>query len=219
VTPLRGATSERSDPLKRRKRGELRDSLLRSRAAELFLERGYDGVSLDDLVRDVGGSKSAVYSLYGGKEGLFIAVMEGLIGAVALPVRQLGLQGLSLKAGLRKFGETLLVALLHERHLATQRLVIAEARRHPALAESWYREGPAVAHGVLQDFLAQQVELGRIKAGLDHQRVAILFHDMIVFDLLNRALTGLGGNAHPHEIAATLDNAIKLTTLGLATRK
>jgi AcrR family transcriptional regulator len=219
VIAQRGVAARREVPPRRRKRGETRDALLRARASELFLERGYDGVSIDDLVRDVGGSKSSVYSLYGGKEGLFVAVMEEVIAALALPVREIELYGVSLKAGLQKFGETLLTALLDERHLCAQRLVIAEARRHPALAESWYRNGPGMVHGVLREFLAAQTQLGRLKPGLELTRVAILFHDMIVFDLLNRALAGLSGHSRQDEIVTTVADAIRLITPGILPRK
>ena len=40
---------------------------------------GYDGVSVDDIVREVGGSKTNVYSFYGGKDGLFLAVMDEIL--------------------------------------------------------------------------------------------------------------------------------------------
>src|ERR1700722_10190325 len=109
---------------RRTRRGEERDTQLRAHASEMFLERGYDGVSVDDIVREVGGSKTNVYSFYGGKDGLFLAVMDAILQDVALPLKRLTLGGLSLEAGLQKFARTLLAVLLEERHLAFQRLVI-----------------------------------------------------------------------------------------------
>ena len=46
---------------------------------EPFLERGYDGVSVDDVMREVGGSKTNVYSFYGGKDRPFFAVRDAIL--------------------------------------------------------------------------------------------------------------------------------------------
>jgi len=44
-----------------------RNSKLRTVAADLFLKRGYDGVTIDKVFELAGGSKSTVYSEFGGK--------------------------------------------------------------------------------------------------------------------------------------------------------
>jgi hypothetical protein len=62
----------------KRTRGEARNGKLRSVAADLFLKRDYDGVTIDRVVRLAGGSKSTVYSEFGGKCGLFISSIETL---------------------------------------------------------------------------------------------------------------------------------------------
>jgi AcrR family transcriptional regulator len=208
-------TAERDSP-RRTRRGEARDMQLRTCASELFLARGYDCVSVDDIVREVGGSKTNVYSFYGGKDGLFLAVMEELIKTMVLPLKQLKLAGLPFEAGLRKFAKSLLTVLLQEPHLAFQRLVIAEALRHPQLALTWYRNGPALTQSVLAGFLTEQQSLGRVRQDVDPGRAAILFHDMIAFDLLSRAMMAIDGGPNPREIATTIRLAVKLMTTGLA---
>lgn len=45
-------------------------------ANELFLEHGYDAVSLDDIVNHAGGSKASIYKYFGNKEGLFTAICD-----------------------------------------------------------------------------------------------------------------------------------------------
>ena len=40
--------------------------------------QGDDGVSVDDIVREVRGSMTSVYSFYGGRDGLFLAVMDAI---------------------------------------------------------------------------------------------------------------------------------------------
>jgi AcrR family transcriptional regulator len=207
-------TDERDAP-RRTRRGEVRDAQLRARASELFLERGYDGVSVDDIVREVGGSKTNVYSFYGGKDGLFLGVMDAILQDVTLPLKRLRLGGLSFEAGLRKFAKVLLTVLLDERHLAFQRLVITEALRHPQIGLTWYRNGPTLTRSVLECFLAEHQALGNVRQDVDLPHAAMLFHDMIVGDLLNRAMMAIDGGPKPREIEMTIRQAVKMATRGL----
>jgi len=42
----------------------------------LFLRKGYDNVSIDEIIGVVGGSKATIYTWFGGKEGLFEEVVR-----------------------------------------------------------------------------------------------------------------------------------------------
>jgi AcrR family transcriptional regulator len=211
-----GDTAQTDLPeLRRTKRGVERDALLRARAADLFLARGFDGVTVDDIVREVGGSKGSVYTFYGGKDGLFVAAMEDTILDLAQPLEQLRLGALSLEQGLAEFAATLLGILLGERHLAFQRLVVAEASRHPQIGQSWYRHGPAATRSILAGFLADQQALGQVRRDADPARLATLFHDMIVFDLLSRAMMGIEGGPGPEAVEAAIRDAVRLAMQGM----
>lgn len=58
------------------RRGHERRLALLLSANTLFLERGYDAVSLDDIVNHAGGSKTSIYKYFGNKDGLFIAICD-----------------------------------------------------------------------------------------------------------------------------------------------
>ena len=58
------------------RRGQERRLALLLSATTLFLERGYDAVSLDDVVHHAGGSKTSIYKYFGNKEGLFTAICD-----------------------------------------------------------------------------------------------------------------------------------------------
>ncbi|EJD6088430.1 TetR/AcrR family transcriptional regulator [Acinetobacter baumannii] len=57
---------------------ERRLALLLS-ATELFLEKGYDAVSLDDIVNHAGGSKTSIYKYFGNKDGLAYLLQSAII--------------------------------------------------------------------------------------------------------------------------------------------
>lgn len=58
------------------RRGMERRLALLLSANTLFLEHGYDAVSLDDIVQHAGGSKASIYKYFGNKDGLFTAICD-----------------------------------------------------------------------------------------------------------------------------------------------
>src|SRR6202043_675833 len=59
-----------------RPRGEIRRAQILDAAIEVFLENGYGGATIDLVVERAGASKATVYSFFGGKDGLFAAIVE-----------------------------------------------------------------------------------------------------------------------------------------------
>src|ERR1700730_2750667 len=59
-----------------RPRGEVRRSQILDAAAQVFLENGYAGATIDLVIERAGASKATVYSFFGGKDGLFAAIVE-----------------------------------------------------------------------------------------------------------------------------------------------
>ena len=47
-------------------------------AAAAFLETGYEGTSIDDLVRRTGIHRGSLYQAFGSKRGLFVAALQQL---------------------------------------------------------------------------------------------------------------------------------------------
>lgn len=69
MTKHEGSNSR--DPRRERRRDAMLDA-----ARALFLEHGYDAVSLSDVVAHSGGSLSTLYGLFGNKRGLLKAMMQ-----------------------------------------------------------------------------------------------------------------------------------------------
>lgn len=63
------------------KHPDVRRAEILDRATELFLRRGYDNVSLNDLIADAGASKGAFYHWFPSKEALITALAERSAGA------------------------------------------------------------------------------------------------------------------------------------------
>src|ERR1700723_4519315 len=108
-------------------RAEARNGKLRSVAADLFLKRGYDGVTIDKVVELAGGSKSTVYSEFGGKCGLFISSIESLCREANEPLAKIDYTGLSLEESLKKLSFHILKLITAKRSVELHRLAIGEA--------------------------------------------------------------------------------------------
>jgi AcrR family transcriptional regulator len=192
-----------------RPRGEQRLSRLTTTAAEMFLESGYDTMSLDVLIERVGGSRRNIYSHFGGKEGLFLATVVSMCEEVAAPLRSLAIPRTGdPAAALQLFGTKLLAAVLLPGTLALHRLMISEAPRFPQLAQTTWQAGHAQAATILTDWVTHQQAAGVLRAGRDARRVAQHFVDLVVADVQLRALIGSG----PAADAAAIDQIVAEAT-------
>jgi TetR/AcrR family transcriptional regulator, mexJK operon transcriptional repressor len=118
-----------------REEAERRHKSLLATAFRLFLEKGWDGVSVDEISRQSGVTKGFIYARYADKAALFVEAIERLmadaIGTLHLsePLPD------DIEAGLYGFGRRLLDLMLQPEALAFHRQFIAEAGRFPELAK------------------------------------------------------------------------------------
>ena len=71
---------------------------------ELFLERGFAKASMDELARRAGVTKPVIYELFGSKEGLFDACLEGLALRLATQIADAARAGTDPESRLRAGG-------------------------------------------------------------------------------------------------------------------
>jgi AcrR family transcriptional regulator len=199
-------------------RGKQRSEGMLRTAADLFLEKGYDQTSVDEVIQRAGGSKTHVYREFGGKEGLFLAAVKHLCAEVQQPIQALDVSGLPFEAGLLQLSQALVRMLLAGRHLALQRLVFAEASRFQKTGEIWFAGGPEVTHGIFSRFFAQGMERGLLRRE-EPDLIARLYCDMLSGHILDRAWLGIGEKPLPAVAQRTIDAAIDLFLDGFLTKR
>ncbi len=171
-------------------RGALRLHRLQSAATEMFLHHGFEGVSLDLLIREAGGSRRNIYGPCGGKQGLFVAAMGELVGEIAAQIEALPMADVDLQEGLGRYGRKLLELLLQPRLLAMHRLMVAEAQRFPELSQAMRENGPKRATASLAAWLRPFQDAGALRTDLPAPRLAEQYIDLIVSSPQMRALVG-----------------------------
>jgi AcrR family transcriptional regulator len=194
----------------KRSRSEIRNGKLQKVAANLFLKHGYDGVSVDKIVELAGGSKSTVYTEFGGKCGLFIRSIENLCRESNESLGEIDYSGLDLKQSLTKLAFHILKLLTSRRSVELHRLAIGEAATCPEVGEAWYIHGPARTTSFIRALLERhRQELRHTSIPLD--RIAVILHDALAGDVLYRRLAGISRHepdADLEQIATTVVDVV-----------
>jgi AcrR family transcriptional regulator len=183
----------------KRSRGEVRNGKLQEVAADLFLKRGYEGVTIDNIVELAGGSKSTVYSEFGGKCGLFISSIESLCRESNEPLTKIDYTGLNLEESLKKLSFHMLKLITAKRSVELHRLAIGEAANCPEVGEAWYTHGPARTASFIRSLLESRREELR-KTAIPIDRMAVILHDSLTGDVLYRLLAGVGKQENDAEL-------------------
>jgi TetR/AcrR family transcriptional repressor of mexJK operon len=182
-------------------------------AAPLFLKKGYDNVSIDEIIGVVGGSKATIYAWFGGKEGLFEAVVQQECRDVVLAIH-VNTDG-SLAEQLTEIGHSFLAMVLSPPILEFHRLMVSIGRTFPETGRLFFQTGPASAYKLVADWIAKQQKGGHIIAE-DPYRLAVLFLDMLLGEHQLSRLTGMPRAASRDKIDETVRIAVKVFLRGCA---
>jgi TetR/AcrR family transcriptional repressor of mexJK operon len=126
------------------KRSDRKHRLIVEAAAEVFLQQGYDGTSMDEIAAKAGVSKQTVYKHFADKERLFTEIVLATTDQVDQVVRLVTTtlaDTHDVQKDLGRLGREFVSALMDPQLLRLRRLVIANADRMPDLGRTWYEQG------------------------------------------------------------------------------
>jgi TetR/AcrR family transcriptional regulator, mexJK operon transcriptional repressor len=118
-----------------RREAERRHLALLDAAIRLFLDRGLDAVSIDEIAKRAEVAKRFIYARYRDKSELFLAALEHWAKDRLDALQTFEPPRRPAEHGLVKFGQTLLDMALQPDVVAMQRLLFSAAPRFPTLAE------------------------------------------------------------------------------------
>jgi TetR/AcrR family transcriptional regulator, mexJK operon transcriptional repressor len=219
--PLTNRSSVQRRPRRRRPAGGRPESPERRReyivrmAAPLFLSKGYDNVSIDEIIGVVGGSKATIYAWFGGKEGLFEAVVRKMCEDVTLAI-DVDAKG-SLEEQLTRIGQSFLAMVLSPPILEFHRLMVSIGRTFPETGRLFYKTGPLSAYSIVASWITRHQKSGRI-IDEDPYRLAVLFLDMLIGEHQLGWLTSVPRAAVRDKIDETVRIAVKVFLRGCGSR-
>lgn len=192
-----------------------REAIVRS-AAKLFLERGYDSVSINEIIAVVGGSKETIYSNFGNKAKLFEAVVQQLCSDVTINIdtRPVG----TLEEQATRMARSFVAMVLTPQIISFHRLVTSIGREFPEAGRLFYKTGPETVYRIFAEWIALQQRNGRIRADHDPRRLAILLHDMLIGEQILSWLTSAASEKdRARRIGQTVELAVSVFLAGCAT--
>lgn len=159
-------------------RGEARRRAFLDAAREVFLAQGLEAASVNDVVRLAGGSLATLYSQFGSKEGLFLAMFEDGIENLLAPLRELSAVDMPIREGLMKIGQMFIHSALSPRAVGIWRIVVSEARTYPHLAERFMAVGPERVRAAVRSYLEERHAHGEVR-DIDADWAASYFAEML----------------------------------------
>jgi len=188
--------------------GKKRRSAMVDAAYTLFIEKGYASVSVDEIIRASGGSKSSLYKFFGNKEGILKAVIESLAEEF---LREIHLEFPSAKTpreALNRVGMVFADLALSDKAINQHRHAVSHSRAFPDLAKLWYESGPKKTMDGFADFLEKETAAGRLRIA-DPARAAWFFLGMIIFHDNMRRLVCLPPSRKP-AMKETVSEAVEV---------
>ena len=120
-------------------------------ARKVFMERGYEGASVDEIARAAGTSKATLYSYFPDKRQLFEAVMQTQCGRTGEVMCGADADE-PVETTLRRMAASFATFLFSPGAQEMFRVCIAEAGRFPELGAAFHASGPARARAGLVAF-------------------------------------------------------------------
>ncbi len=194
-------------------RAELRRAAFLRAAREVFLEFGYEAANMAEIVRRAGGSLSTLYAQFGGKQGLFEAMIDSRVSELTEQMHIELAAHAPLREGLLRIGEAFLARTLQPDSVDVLRLMIAQARKFPEMAQQWMR-GPEAVRKALATYLEDRVKAGEIRIA-DCEIAAAIFFDLLRSRLQIRALLMPGYTPSEQERHDAVGRAVKVFIGGI----
>jgi len=113
-------------------------------ATEVFLDKGYDCTSMDDVAAKAAVSKPTLYKYFSDKERLFAEIVRATTFEVDDLVRLVAESmagNTTIESSLIVVAHRFIGVLMQPRILRLRRLVVANAERFPDVGRSWYEQG------------------------------------------------------------------------------
>jgi AcrR family transcriptional regulator len=161
-------------------------------AEKVFLERGFEGASIDEIAEVARAGKPTIYARFPGKEALFVAVMARKVAETTNSYESIVPTGATIEERLASIAVAILRNVLVADTVGLIRAIVAEARRFPDQAASVHRLGRERATEAVAQLLGEFPESDKLPAFAADRRAATTRHflELILPPLMMRALFG-----------------------------
>jgi AcrR family transcriptional regulator len=190
------------------KKGRKFDQVLQG-ARDVFMRDGFEGASVDDIVRVAGVSKATLYSYFPDKRLLFSEVARVECDRQASEAIALIDVSAPVGVALRAAADRVVRFFLSEFGQQVYRICVAESYRFPALGARFYASGPALLRERLGLILEVYVARGDLVIE-DMDMAASQFGELCKSDLFVRRLCGVTSGVGEADITRVVDAVVAM---------
>jgi AcrR family transcriptional regulator len=158
-----GAGTKQSD---REARGVARREAILAAALDEFSAQGFEAARLDDVAKRAGIAKGTIYLYFRDKESLFQELIRSMLTPLVGGIEAMGKADLPLSAISGHLVDLFMREVYETRRKDVIRLMMAEGRRFPKLAEFYYREVLARIIAAVRALLSRAAKRGEVAPGL-----------------------------------------------------
>ncbi len=201
-----------NDNLEGAKRQQILDG-----AKRCFLAQGFDGASMNDIVKAAGVSKGTVYAYFPSKEKLFEALIFRDRRNQAEQIVVIDDDSLPVEVVLGQLARRLGNLNNNSETIAYLRLVIAAADKFPDIGRAFYEAGPAYGIAKIADYMQRKMNDGTLVKA-DARLAAMQFVELVQCGLIKPRLfasEAMSGNYSEDVVA---EAGIALFLRGMAAR-
>ncbi|ATU93142.1 TetR/AcrR family transcriptional regulator [Phyllobacterium zundukense] len=190
-------------------------SLIIEAANGQFHECGYAAASMSGIAQNAGVSTKTLYRLFPTKADLFACMISDRIGRFFLAINPDAPTNEDMRAGLERMLTAYGMLTLSDDTIDIIRLVIGESDRFPELAASFYERAIVKTNAVMEAWLREQVEHGRLALDDPHAASGML-RGMMVMEPQRAAMLRQMPAPQSEEIRARAKMCAKLFLKGCA---
>jgi AcrR family transcriptional regulator len=184
-----------------------RENIIKA-AGNLFMQKGVDATSMDEIAASAEVSKQTLYSHFGSKEGLFAEAIRDkcLLNNLSEGFFDQPLPPVTLLTG---FARQFLGMMMTEEVEQMQRTCIAQALQHPDVSQLFYDTGPNLLMKALQRYFERMNASGEMSVP-DARAAAWQFLHLVRGDITFRQLLGVPQELNQQEMEDYLQNTVAM---------
>lgn len=168
-----------------------KDIAILEAATELFLENGYQNVSITNIMERAGCSRETIYRYFKGKDDIFASITALQMQSYLETMESITTgESTDLREGLFNWSVSLLESVTAEAYVRFRRLVISEVNNRPDHGKLYFDLTYSKGTEAVSEFFKIFQQQGKLKP-VEPRRLARYFVGMLLYDLMHMRVLGV----------------------------
>ena len=168
-----------------------KDRAILDAATDLFLESGYQNVSIGNIMERAGCSRETIYRYFENKEDIFASITALQMETYLDTMKSITTgESTDLREGLLNWSISLLKSVTAEDYIRFRRLVISEVNSRPDHGKIYYELTYSKGTRAVSNFFLSFQQQGKLKK-LDPDLLARYFVGMLLYDIMHMRVLGV----------------------------